>query len=168
MESILDHKLVKMLISTKKFLKSPIYTTNSLVSSLRMCLPSPGLFKLINVRLKSFKLRWFIFEHFERTQRSWKEPVEVGKNQAKFESFFWSWKVSLKLESFAAVGKFWLKLESLNELGKLWRVTRKIYGPGWKYTVLTAENIRSLGWKYTVLGLKYTVLKCWKYTVPPA
>ena len=30
------------------------------------------------------------------------------------------------------------------------RVTRKIYG---------------LGWKYKVLGLKYTVLKCWKYTI---
>ena len=93
----------------------------------------------------------------ERTDWSWKEPSEVGKNRAKLESFIFSWKVSLKLESFAAVGKFWLKLESLNELGKLWRVTRKIYGPGWKYTVLTAENIRSLGWKYTVLGLKYTV-----------
>ena len=29
----------------------------------------------------------FLFK-LERAQRSWKEPSEVGKNQAKLESFF--------------------------------------------------------------------------------
>ena len=38
----------------------------------------------------------------ERTERSWKEPSEVGKLRC-------SWKISLQLESFAAVEKFWLK-----------------------------------------------------------
>ena len=62
-----------------------------------------------NEKLESFKLESLKFESLpklERTERSWKEPSEVGKNPAKLESFFLSWKVSLKLESFAAVGKF--------------------------------------------------------------
>ena len=35
----------------------------------------------------------------ERTERSWKEPVEVGKFELKLESSGGSWKVQLKLES---------------------------------------------------------------------
>ena len=37
--------------------------------------------------------------NLERTERSWRQPSEVGKRRAKLESI-------LKLGSFAAVGKF--------------------------------------------------------------
>ena len=47
---------------------------------------------------------------------SWKkrevEKSEVGKNRAKLESFFWSWKVSWQLESFGWSWKVWMNLES--------------------------------------------------------
>ena len=67
--------------------------------------------------MKSLKLEGFAEmggksqAKLERTDRSWKEPTEVGK-------FFLSWKVSPKLESFDEVGKLSLKLESATALNK--------------------------------------------------
>ena len=62
-----------------------------------------------NEKVESFKLQSLKFESFagvgqsqaklERTERSWKEPIGVGRNRPKLESFF-------KLESFAEVSKF--------------------------------------------------------------
>ena len=78
--------------------------------------PILSRFKFESLKLESFTEVGKSQAKLERTQRSWKEPSKVGKIRPKLESFFWSWKVSLKLESFAAVGNFWLKLESLNEI----------------------------------------------------
>ena len=50
-----------------------------------------------NEKLESFKLESLKFESF---CLSWKEPSEVGKNQAKLERTDQSWKVSFE------VGKF--------------------------------------------------------------
>ena len=68
-----------------------------------------------NEKLESFKLESLKLESLaevgknraklERTQRSWKEPSEVGK-------FFF------KLESFAEVGKFRCSWKVLAEVGK--------------------------------------------------
>ena len=55
----------------------------------------------------------------ERTERSWKEPSEVGKSLAKLERTDRSWKVFFKLESFAEVGKFRCSWKVLAEVGKL-------------------------------------------------
>ena len=68
-----------------------------------------------NEKLESFKLESLKLESLpklERTERSWKEPSEVGKNPAKLESFFF------KLESFAEVGKFRCSWKVLAEVGK--------------------------------------------------
>ena len=69
----------------------------------------------IRVVGKNKKLESFKFESLKlkRAKRSWKEPIEVGKNRAKLERTERSWKASFE------VGKFWLRLASLNELGKL-------------------------------------------------
>ena len=60
-----------------------------------------------NEKLESFKLESLKLESFvaigksqaklERTERSWKEPIEVGKKRANLERTELSWKVLLKL-----------------------------------------------------------------------
>ena len=69
---------------------------------------------------------WKVALKLERTQRSWKEPSEVGKNPAKLESSSWSWKARAEVGKYEwswkvtyEVGKFKLNLERLNEVGKL-------------------------------------------------
>ena len=44
--------------------------------------------KLESLELESFAEVGKSLTKLERTQRSWKEPSEVGKNRVKLESFF--------------------------------------------------------------------------------
>ena len=57
---------------------------------------------------------------FERTERSWKEPIKVGKNRTKLERTDRSWKASFEVGKIRWSWKVSLQLEILNELGKLW------------------------------------------------
>ena len=68
---------------------------------------------------------WKVWPKLGRTERSWKEPSEVGKNWAKLERTDWSWKVRAEVGKYNwswkvtyEVGKFKLNLERLIELGK--------------------------------------------------
>ena len=66
---------------------------------------------------------WKVWPKLERTERSWKEPSEVGKNWAKLERTQRSWKEP------SEVGKFFFKLESFAEVGKFrcsWKVLAEV------------------------------------------
>ena len=69
-------------------------------------------FKLESLKLESFAEDGKSQAKLERTDWSWKEPNEVGKNRAKLESLI------LELESFAEVGKFRRSWKVLVEVGK--------------------------------------------------
>ena len=56
-------------------------------------------FKLGSLKLESLAVVGKSQAKLERTERSWKEPIEVGKNRAKLERTERSWKAQLKLES---------------------------------------------------------------------
>ena len=77
---------------------------------------------------------WKVWPKLERTERSWKEPSEVGKNWAKLERTQRSWKEP------SEVGKFFFKLESFAQVGKFrcsWKVLAEVGKYEWTWKVVT-------------------------------
>ena len=125
-------------------------------------------FKLESLKLESLAVVGKSQAKLKRTERSWKEPIGVGKNRAKLEIFFWvgkfrwSWKVSVQLESSDCSWKVWMGCYEL--IFRFWTFSQlmicemsifksKRLWPEWSQRKIRSKTHFLIFWSWNILSL---------------